>query len=197
MPNAPVGYRAPTIRADWYQTSNAITISVFWSGHMIPEDALVQCTNDFVHISFPMENDEVYDHTFDLTEAVDPDSMKYRIYRAKLELTVNKKTPGKQWAALEKVTPRPVAPEPAQAPKKKTAKDWDELDKETKEEDKDNEDTGGDPLQTLFSKIYANADPDTQRAMMKSFTESKGTVLSTNWSEVGKGEVKPQPPSSG
>lgn len=30
--------------------------------------------------------------------------------------------------------------------------------------------------------------------MMKSFTESGGTVLSTNWDEVGKAPVKGSPP---
>ena len=30
--------------------------------------------------------------------------------------------------------------------------------------------------------------------MNKSFQESNGTVLSTNWSEIGKGFVKGQPP---
>jgi suppressor of G2 allele of SKP1 len=38
------------------------------------------------------------------------------------------------------------------------------------------------------------ADPDTQRAMMKSYQESNGTVLSTNWKEVGTGEVEMKPP---
>lgn len=33
-----------------------------------------------------------------------------------------------------------------------------------------------------------------RRAMNKSFQESGGTVLSTNWSEVGKGQVDVKPP---
>ena len=49
---------------------------------------------------------------------------------------------------------------------------------------------GGDAaLQTFFSGIYANADDDTKRAMIKSFTESGGTTLSTDWSSIGKGEL--------
>jgi suppressor of G2 allele of SKP1 len=31
--------------------------------------------------------------------------------------------------------------------------------------------------------------------MLKSFQESGGTVLSTNWNEVGTGEVKGSPPA--
>ena len=33
-----------------------------------------------------------------------------------------------------------------------------------------------------------------RRAMNKSFQESGGTVLSTNWSEVGKSQVEVKPP---
>jgi hypothetical protein len=41
----------------------------------------------------------------------------------------------------------------------------------------------------MFASIYANADPDTRRAMIKSYTESGGTTLSTDWSSIGKGEL--------
>jgi len=52
-----------------------------------------------------------------------------------------------------------------------------------------------DPVDGFFKKLYANADPDTRRAMVKSYYESEGTALSTNWSEVGKGKVEVRPPS--
>lgn len=53
---------------------------------------------------------------------------------------------------------------------------------------------GPDPVQGFFQKIYKDADPDTRRAMVKSYQESNGTSLSTNWSEVGKGPVETSPP---
>lgn len=53
---------------------------------------------------------------------------------------------------------------------------------------------GPDPVQGFFQKIYRDADPDTRRAMIKSYQESNGTSLSTNWSEVGKGPVETSPP---
>jgi suppressor of G2 allele of SKP1 len=62
--------------------------------------------------------------------------------------------------------------------------------------DSDYSDYGtGDPVDAFFKKLYANADPDTRRAMVKSYYESEGTALSTNWSEVSKGKVEARPPT--
>lgn len=36
----------------------------------------------------------------------------------------------------------------------------------------------------FFQHLFAGADDDTRRAMMKSYVESNGTSLSTNWDEV-------------
>ncbi|KAH0293896.1 SGS-domain-containing protein [Aureobasidium namibiae CBS 147.97] len=58
------------------------------------------------------------------------------------------------------------------------------------------DDEGGDPVNGFFKKLYAGADADTRRAMMKSFSESNGTALSTNWEEVKKGKVETNPPDS-
>lgn len=71
----------------------------------------------------------------------------------------------------------------------KPKKDWNKLISDDDEEKPEGEQA----LNSLFQQIYKDADPDTQRAMMKSFVESNGTCLSTNWSEIGakKTEVKP------
>lgn len=58
----------------------------------------------------------------------------------------------------------------------------------------DDDEEGGDPVNGFFKKLFKNADPDTRRAMMKSYTESNGTALSTNWSEVRQGPVETMPP---
>ena len=49
-------------------------------------------------------------------------------------------------------------------------------------------------LNSLFRDLYARADDDTRRAMVKSYTESGGTALSTDWRTVGKAPVKVEPP---
>ncbi|KAF3932949.1 hypothetical protein ABW20_dc0102054 [Dactylellina cionopaga] len=56
------------------------------------------------------------------------------------------------------------------------------------------DDFSNDPVNGFFKKLYKDADPDTRRAMMKSYVESNGTALSTNWGEVGKGKVETSPP---
>lgn len=80
-------------------------------------------------------------------------------------------------------------------------KKWDQLAKETDEDPEcDNRDELNKFFQVinsfirtypsyLFQQIYTNLDDDGRKAMMKSFTESSGTVLSTNWKEVGQKKV--------
>lgn len=171
-----------------------------------------------------------YDFTLDpLYAPIDPSTSKVSVMGTKIELVLQKKTPGQKWSALEgsasnitKITDRPAVPQ-AQASagpayptsSRKGAKDWDKLassltSKKSKEKkakadtegDGDasdaesvDSDFGGDAVDGFFKKLYAGADPDTRRAMMKSFIESEGTSLSTNWSEVGSKKMEPHPPS--
>jgi suppressor of G2 allele of SKP1 len=84
-------------------------------------------------------------------------------------------------------------------------KDWDKIVKDVRKaehEGKDDENMAdddddfdeGDETNKFFKKLFKGASPEVQRAMMKSYTESNGTALSTNWEEVSKGKVETVPP---
>ena len=79
-------------------------------------------------------------------------------------------------------------------------KNWDGITNKILADDKqvstsEDPNAGGDAaVNKFFQEIYGNADENTKRAMMKSFVESGGTTLSTNWDEVSKGEVEVKPP---
>ncbi|KAJ6438224.1 sgs [Purpureocillium lavendulum] len=66
-------------------------------------------------------------------------------------------------------------------------KNWDKIGADEDEEEE------GD-VNLFFKKLYKNATPEQQRAMMKSFTESSGTSLSTDWNDVKGRKVETVPP---
>jgi len=120
---------------------------------------------------------------------------KYRplnkVTGSKIELRLKKGVSGQRWEQLEDIASEPVI-------QHNRTKNWDQIGKEADEEaKKDVEEGGGEAaLQQMFKSIYSNASEETKRAMMKSFQESNGTVLSTNWNEVGKEKVEMKPPDS-
>ena len=97
------------------------------------------------------------------------------------DLTQNKKKKSKKTADKENPS--------------KTPSTSDNGEEDSGAESADSDYNGGDPVDSFFKKLYSNADADTRRAMVKSFTESEGTALSTNWSEVEKEKVEVRPPS--
>lgn len=68
-------------------------------------------------------------------------------------------------------------------------RDWDKLVGDDNSDDEDGRD-----VNFFFKKLFKNATPNQQRAMMKSFTESNGTSLSTDWNDVKDRKVETVPP---
>lgn len=164
-------------------------------------------------IDFPLNSGATYQLTLDpLFAAVNPEKCIVRVLPAKVEIILAKATAGQKWASLEgselaekDVTMKESSSESdavkravfsdlaAGAPayptsSKKGPKNWDKI-----TADEDETESGGDP-NDFFKKIFKDASPDMQRAMTKSYLESNGTSLSTNWDEVGKGKVETLPP---
>jgi suppressor of G2 allele of SKP1 len=96
----------------------------------------------------------------------------------------------------------PTKPPAYPTSSKSGPKNWDKLvddmAKSSKEKGKDGadefDDEEGDQTNAFFKHLYAMGDEDTRRAINKSYQESGGTVLSTNWAEVGNKKVEISPP---
>lgn len=94
-----------------------------------------------------------------------------------------------------------AAPSSSTATSRKQQKNWegittDILSTEKEKTTEQDPNVGGDStLNGFFQKIFGDADEDTKRAMMKSYSESGGTTLSTNWDEVKKAPVEVKPPA--
>eukprot|EP00483_Globobulimina_turgida_P006556 UN06566 len=112
-----------------------------------------------------------------LRNDIKPQHTHYTMNAYKIIMTLIKETAGK-WDVLESV----ISDGKFHSMRKK--KDWDQLDKFAKQELEKEKPEGDEALQSLFSKIYGDADDDQRRAMVKSFQTSGGTVLSTNWKDV-------------
>ena len=107
---------------------------------------------------------------------------------------------------LPRSPPIPALPQPTAAPSATTTqppkrKNWEGitsniLKSEKEKTTEEDPNVGGDStLNSFFQKIFGDADDDTKRAMMKSYSESGGTTLSTNWEEVKKETVTVKPPA--
>ena len=121
--------------------------------------------------------------------AVDPDASSYRILGTKIEVVLMKASPGK-WPTLEST--EVVAPVKMTYPtsSRTGSKNWDSLGAGIEEDKKE----GDAALTDLFQTLYKDADEDTKKAMIKSYTESGGTSLSTDWKSVKNGKVETVPP---
>jgi len=78
---------------------------------------------------------------------------------------------------------------------KKGPKNWDAIEREIMKEEEEEQLEGDAAVNKMFQKIYKDSSDEVKRAMMKSYTESGGTCLSTDWKEVSKKPLKVKPPS--
>eukprot|EP00392_Amoebophrya_sp_AT5.2_P012811 g12918.t1 len=193
------------IRHEWYQNDSHVIVSVYLKN--LPEEQLeveflggdgekqtvvVRNLRQPTDPMFAKETDFEKELQLNLLEEIDAagsvvDHGKVFFYKVKIELKLLKKVPGVTWSALrreegmKKLNDKPLA-YPTSNTKKKA---WDQ-----NVDDEDEKPEGDEALNKLFKEIYGNASDETRRAMVKSFQTSGGTVLSTNWDEVGKADYE-------
>ncbi|GMH41221.1 hypothetical protein BSKO_09131 [Bryopsis sp. KO-2023] len=185
-------------RHQWYENQTHVYIQVF-AKKMTDERVEVSMGDETCIVKTKSEQgDQDYELNLDLKSQIVPAESRYEVMSTKIEVKL-KKANGRTWASLEKdeIAPKADSEKPAAYPSsyKKKVIDWNKLEQDVKSEEENDKLEGDAAVQKLFRQIYAGADEDTRRAMNKSFVESNGTVLSTNWSEVGSKEVECTPPS--
>ena len=202
---------AERFKRAWYQSSTHVTVEIFVKN--VSADALTVDFNDagdVLRVTIDALTDggeeaKTYDPyvlELKLFGAIDRDQGVVNITPTKVEIRM-KKAAQVQWGDLERrasglMATSTVAPMSCNTsgatPGKRSAKDWDSIEAALKAEEDDEKPEGDAALNALFQKIYMNADDDTRRAMNKSFQESAGTVLSTDWKDVGAKTVRPEAP---
>ncbi|CDR37071.1 CYFA0S01e07030g1_1 [Cyberlindnera fabianii] len=200
-------YPAPKdIRIDWFQQPGTITVSMFVKNLPKDDRLKVVFSSDRIEVEFPTSSSSDFMYEIGpLAGKIDPSESTFRVFSTKLEMYLVKTTQGK-WKTLER-TADTIAEESINAPIKSTidssaeqaalkypnsskrGTDWSKLNLDSDEEE--STPSGAD---AFFQNLYKDADEDTKRAMMKSYIESGGTALSTNWDEVATKKYDISPP---
>jgi len=189
----------PKIKHDWYQTETHVIIEVRIKG-LKADDVKVEFSDVALSISAKLPVGSEYSLEIDLAHPVVPAQSSYRILSTKLEVKIRKKE-GVRWNALEGTGSDPIAGGGAsqttstsglKAPYS-SGRDWNKIEKVLEKETEEKKE-GEAALNEMFQNIYKDASDDVKKAMNKSFQESGGTVLSTNWNEIGKEKVDVKPP---
>lgn len=187
------------IRDDWYQSNEEVIITIY--AKKINEDKLtVDFDSKSVSISFPSAANSEYNYHLDpLYAEIIPAESKYKVYSTKLEITLKKKEANK-WAGLEaEAQEEDNTTTTGESSKKEQSSgiayptssrkkvNWNNF--KVDDDDKDEGDTNA-----FFQKIFKDVDEDSRRAMMKSYIQSNGTVLTTSWDEAKDKEFETSPP---
>lgn len=197
QPSAPVKEQS---RHSWYQTQTHVVVDVMLKN--VQSDQLdLQIEDRSLSVTVKMATGSDYNLELDLSHPIFAQQSSYKIMKTKIEIKL-KKQEGIQWTKLEGEEPTNIKQIQVKddgnaahtyPSSSHYTRNWDKLAQEVTEEEKNEKKEGDAALNDLFQKIYADGTPETKKAMMKSFYESGGTVLSTNWNEIGdkKTDIKP------
>ncbi|XP_062120307.1 protein SGT1 homolog B-like [Humulus lupulus] len=193
----------PKYRHEHYQKPEEVVVTIFAKG--VPaKNVSVDFGEQIISVSIDVPGEDAYHFQPRLFGKIIPEKCRYDVLSTKVEIRLAK-AEAIQWASLEfnkdisvhqrvkpsssvAITERPTYPS------SKSKVDWDKIEADVKKQEKDEKLDGDAALNKFFREIYQDADEDTRRAMSKSFVESHGTVLSTNWKEVGSKKVEGSPP---
>ncbi|NXY02044.1 SGT1 protein, partial [Pteruthius melanotis] len=183
---------------DWYQTESQVIVTIMIKNAQ-KDDVSVQFLEKKMNASVRLPSGEDFNLKLDLLHSIVPEQSTFKVLSTKVEIKM-KKPEAVRWEKLEgqgdspklkQFTPDTQHLYPSSS---HYTRNWDKLVVEIKEEEKNEKLEGDAALNKLFQQIYSDGTDEVKRAMNKSFMESGGTVLSTNWSDVGKRKVEVNPP---
>ncbi|CAI0546444.1 unnamed protein product [Linum tenue] len=191
----------PKYKHDFYQKPEEVVVTIF--AKRVPADSVsVDFGEQILSVSINVPGEDAYHLQPRLFGKIVPANCKYIVLSTKVEIRLVKAEPI-HWTSLEYKettvvrrvdTSSEVAMRPTYPSSKPKKVDWDKLEAQVKKEEKDEKLDGDAALNKFFREIYKDADEDTRRAMQKSFVESSGTVLSTNWKDVGSKKIEGSAP---
>uniref|UniRef100_A0A452DHZ1 Protein SGT1 homolog n=1 Tax=Bos taurus TaxID=9913 RepID=A0A452DHZ1_BOVIN len=183
---------------DWYQTESQVIITLMIK-NVQKNDVNVEFSEKELSALVKLPSGDDYSLKLRLLHPIIPEQSTFKVLSTKIEIKM-KKPEAVRWEKLEGQGDVPN-PKPFIADVKNLypssshyTRNWDKLVGEIKEEEKNEKLEGDAALNKLFQQIYSDGSDEVKRAMNKSFMESGGTVLSTNWSDVGKRKVEINPP---
>ncbi|KAI9500621.1 SGS domain-containing protein, partial [Coemansia spiralis] len=185
----------PKVRHEWYQNDNFVILEVFIK-RVQKEAAIIEFEDKSVSLSVKMPTGAENNFEFDpLLHKIVPSESSYDVLSTKIEIRLKKAVSGQKWDHLEETEAQQLAKSSKMHSLGSSRKgvSWDTIAAEAEKETKLKPSEQG--VNELFQTIYKDADEDTRRAMMKSYIESNGTALSTDWKSVSKGPVETLPPA--
>lgn len=170
-------------REDWFQNSSYICLSLYVRD-VDPHKSTVTFDQQTINVSlFSSQDNNMYRKTWNLAHPIVTEDSTVTYLPRKVELKMKKKEEGLFWKRL------------SESESICNLKDRAEGEQHTflsvHEEDNDEEEQGHNKdLLSFFREIYDKSDEDTRRAMIKSFVESQGKVLSTDWKKVSEQNMR-------
>ncbi|UJR27193.1 hypothetical protein I4U23_008489 [Adineta vaga] len=193
------------INHTWYQSESTVVV-VIPIRNLQREQVHVDSTENTLSVTVKLPSSESeYNLEIDLAYPINSDRTDFKINTANIEIRLYK-VDAIQWTSLDtqhKPNAPPIimnrAPDtkpvpPSYPSSSKKAKDWNKLEVEITKEEKEEKPEGDAALNKLFQQIYRDGTDEQRRAMNKSFSESGGTVLSTNWDDIAKQKTECKPP---